>query len=131
MPGFVYFAIVFAAGFALGTVRTLWLAPAIGSLAAVAIELPFMLAASWMACGWCLRRFSISDLGQRARMGALAFLFLMAAEASLAVGIFGLSLDAYAAGLLTAAGMLGLTGQLVFAAMPLLHPQGSRDRRAS
>src|SRR5690606_39056760 len=45
-----YWAAIFALGFVLGTVRTLWLAPAVGELAAVALELPVMLGASaWAA----------------------------------------------------------------------------------
>jgi len=45
-PALAYFLPVFALGFVLGTVRTLWLAPMLGELAAVAAELPVMLAAS-------------------------------------------------------------------------------------
>ena len=35
----IYLAAIFALGFVLGTIRTLWLAPAVGHLAAVALEL--------------------------------------------------------------------------------------------
>jgi hypothetical protein len=45
--GLRYFAGVFAVGFLLGTVCTLWLAPAVGEVAAVAIELPVIIGASW------------------------------------------------------------------------------------
>ena len=47
--GVVYFAVVFATGFALGTVRTLWLAPALGERRAELLETPFMLAACGLA----------------------------------------------------------------------------------
>ena len=40
----LYFAATFAAGFALGTFRTLFLAPRVGEFVAVLIELPIMLA---------------------------------------------------------------------------------------
>lgn len=118
--GLVYFAVVFLVGFVLGAIRTIWLSPAIGQLGAVAIELPFMLALSWLACGWCLRTFSISDQLQRAWMAAVAFVVLMAAEAGLSIAAFGMRLEDYAAGLLTAAGLLGLSGQVAFAVMPLV-----------
>lgn len=37
-----YAGAIFALGFVLGTVRTLWLAPQVGALAAVPIEVPVM-----------------------------------------------------------------------------------------
>ena len=54
--GAAYFAIVFAVGFVLGALRVTFLAPAVGPLPAVALELPVMLAASWWTCGWLMRR---------------------------------------------------------------------------
>ena len=43
----LYAAIVFALGFALGTLRILFLAPVAGELAAAIVEVPLMLALSW------------------------------------------------------------------------------------
>ena len=116
--GLRYFAGVFAVGFALGTVRTLWLAAAIGDTAAVAVELPFMLGFSWW---WCRRLLAGGRLsvGQRAVMGGSAFLWLMLAELALSLA-FGRTLAEHLAGLLTPAGLLGLAGQLLFAALPVL-----------
>lgn len=124
--GIVYFTVVFAVGFALGTLRTLWIAPSVGNLLAVLIELPFILGASWLACGWSLQRFSITSLPKRLTMGLVAFLLLIVVEAMLAVLVFGTSLNDYAAGWGSAAGALGLLGQICFAGMPLAYPRPQR-----
>lgn len=118
--GALYFAVVFAAGFALGAIRGLVIAPAIGETAAVAIELPIILAISWMACHWIVARTAIAPtISARAIMGASAFTLLIAAEALLALGL-GRSLTEHLATYRDAASLLGLTGQLAFAAFPLL-----------
>ena len=115
--GLRYFAGVFAVGFLLGTIRTLWLAPAIGDLAAVGVELPVMIGASWWWCRRLLARQTLAT-AERAVMGGTAFLILMLAEFGLATA-FGRAPAAYLASFLTPAGLLGLAGQLVFAALPL------------
>ena len=58
--GFVYFLIVFAIGFVLGTVRVLFVVPRFGATNAVLIELPVMLAVSWIVCAWLVRRFGVA-----------------------------------------------------------------------
>lgn len=121
LAGAAYFAIVFAAGFALGTLRVLAIAPAWGERAAVLLELPVMLAICWGACGFTLRRF---DLPARARdrltMGGTAFALLMAAE--ICVSLFALERDlaGHLAHYATLSGALGLAGQIAFAGFPLL-----------
>lgn len=117
--GAAYFAIVFAAGFALGTVRTLFLAPRFGELFAVVLELPVMLAVSWIACGWVLVRFAVPrDTGSRLGMGGVAFGLLMLAEVVLSVYAFGRSVSEYADALMTPHGLIGLGGQVIFGALP-------------
>lgn len=113
-----YWAVVFALGFVLGTVRTLWLAPAIGLVPATLAELPVMLAASWVASGWLVRRFAIATAGAGLVMGALAFVLLMAAECALAVGLIGQMPGEWLAGLGQPHALLGLAGQIAFALMP-------------
>lgn len=117
--GPAYFGLVFAAGFVLGTLRTLWLAPALGELGAVALELPVMLAVSWLACGAVLRRRPLPALPDRAVMGASAFALLMAAEAALALAL-GVPLPAHLAAYAEAPRALGLAGQIAFALIPLV-----------
>ena len=123
---FVYFAIVFAFGFALGTVRTLFLAPRMGALGAVLVEVPFMLAAAFVTCRWLLARYGIGPaIAGRSAMGGLAFVLLVGAELLLAVAGFGSSVADFFLAYATPAGMVGLAAQLVFAAMPMLVSTGS------
>jgi ABC-type uncharacterized transport system permease subunit len=120
--GAAYFAIVFAVGFALGTVRTLFIAPRLGEQLAVVIELPLMLGASWLACGWAVRRWQVAAAARpRLTMGAVAFALLMIAEVTLSLTAFDLSLADYLRNLLTPHGLTGLAGQVIFALMPLFY----------
>ena len=50
--GCLYALIVFVVGFVFGAVRVLLIAPRLGETAAVSIEAPFMLAASWNLSRW-------------------------------------------------------------------------------
>ena len=47
--GAVYFAVVFAVGFVLGTIRTLWVVPRFGARTAELMEMPVMLAVTIVA----------------------------------------------------------------------------------
>jgi hypothetical protein len=118
--GAAYFAAAFAAGFALGTLRVLWLEPRLGATASVAAELPLMLAISWFAAGAVLRRWPVPEVRGRIAAGALALALLLFAEATLVAGLQGESLADWAAGLASPPGALGLAGQIVFAVFPAL-----------
>jgi hypothetical protein len=103
--------------------------PLSGRFAAVALETPIILAVSWVASGFLIRRLDVSQkLTARLLMGGSAFVLLITAEVSLSVFVFGLSASAFAAGLIQPAGLLGLTAQLVFAAMPALGLIGGERR---
>lgn len=116
-----YFLAVFVVGFALGTIRTLWLEPALGPLPSVLTELPVMLLWSWMACGIILRRLPVAGgIAPRLAMGAVALVMLLAAEAALSVTLGGLTLAGHVALYATAPVLAGLAGQIVFALFPLL-----------
>jgi hypothetical protein len=119
--GGAYFASVFAVGFALGTLRVLFIAPQTGELAAVLIETPFMLAASWLLCGVWIKRFGVpAATGQRFIMGAFAFGLLMAAEMLLGGYGFGRSFAESLAAYKTAPGAIGLAAQALFGLFPLV-----------
>jgi hypothetical protein len=91
--GAAYFALVFGVGFALGTIRTLWMVPRLGIRTAEILEAPFMLVAIWLAGGWIVRRFLIAEgSAARAAVGAFALALLLAAEILMGVAFQGLSL---------------------------------------
>lgn len=113
-----YWAVVFALGFVLGTIRVIWLVPLVGLMPATALELPVMLGASWVASGWLMRRFAITQAGAALAMGGLAFALLMAAECTLAVALIGQTPAQWLADLRQPHALLGLAGQVVFALMP-------------
>lgn len=118
--GALYAALVFAAGFALGALRVFVVAPRLGPVAAVLVELPLMLALSWHLAG----RLTLTPAGRmpaahRVVMGETAFALLMAAEVALGLAL-GQSVAAIIAHFATPEGAIGLAGQLAFGAMPLL-----------
>lgn len=125
LPAAAYFATVFAAGFALGVLRTLVLEPRLGPVAAVALELPVMLGLAWLACGRILRRWPLQP-GQAAVMGAIALALLLLAEAALSVLLAGRTLSEHLALYAQAAHRLGLAGQLLFAAWPVVRAAARR-----
>ena len=119
LMGATYFGIVFSFAFATGIVRVLWIAPRLGDAAALLIEIPTVVAASWMVARWLLRDRTI-PVGQCAAMGAVAFLLMMASETALSYVMNGQSPAEWGATLSTPLGCAGLAAQLVFAAMPVL-----------
>jgi hypothetical protein len=78
-----------------------------------------MLAISWLTCRWIVRRLAVpASILARLAMGTFAFALLISAELALAVAL-GESPGAALASLATTPGLLGLTGQIAFALMPL------------
>jgi hypothetical protein len=118
--GLAYFALVFAIAFLLGTVRTLWIAPALGATNAVLVELPVMLAASWFIARWLVRRMAIKSVKEQMTMGVTAFATLMLAELGLAVVLLNQTAAVWFRELFGLPGILGLLGQIGFGLMPLL-----------
>jgi hypothetical protein len=116
--GFRYFLVAFAAGILLGTLRVLVLAPAFGPAAAVLIELPVILGIAWIACRPLARRLP-ATAGARLAMGGVAFVLLMTAEGVLGSAL-GRPLAIQVREMGTAAGLLGLAGQVAYALLPVL-----------
>ncbi len=111
----------FAVGAVMGAVRVLLVAPLVGPVGAVLLELPMMLAAAWFICGlileapWASRR-----LTDRLAMGVAAFTLLMSLEMVMGLLVFGQAPGEIFRGLTAPAGRLGLLGQAAFALLPLV-----------
>lgn len=121
LAALLYFSLVFAAGFMLGTLRIFLLIPRVGELAAVAIELPVMLLVGWIAAAVVIRWFGIPPaLAARLRVGLIAFALLMAAELALTLFLFEKSAAEHVAAYRSASALLGLAGQIAFALFPAM-----------
>ena len=120
LAGAAYFVIVFTTGFALGVLRVTFIVSAVGNLWATLLELPFTLAASWIVCGWLVRISGTRSLGHAIGMGASAFALLMGAEAAGSILLFSRSLGDHIGSYGTAAGGLGLAGQIAFGLFPVI-----------
>lgn len=84
--GFLYFALVFGAGFILGPLRVLFLEPQVGSRTAELLEMPIMLVVIWLASGWLGRRFLRERKpGERIGVGVVAVVGVLVAD--VAVGV--------------------------------------------
>jgi hypothetical protein len=117
--GALYFAAVFAIGFALGALRVSFIVPSVGPLIAVLLELPLMLAAAWIICGRLLRRHTLA-LSDRLVLSSIAFALLMLAEFGLSWVLAGRTPSEHWALYRQLPEQIGLIGQLLFAAIPLL-----------
>jgi len=116
-----YTLTVFAAGAVLGTLRVLWLAPRLGEGTAILLEVPAMLAISFLVARAVVRWRGVpARLGPRLAMGAAAFALLQGAEAALAIVGFGRTLAEHLATIAAPARLPGVAAQGVFAAIPAL-----------
>ena len=119
--GVLYFALVFGAGFVLGTVRTLWVVPQVGTRAAELIETPLMLIVTIAAARWIVRHFAVSTRwSARLGMGFVALLLLLAADLGLVFWLRGMTVREYLASRDPVAGTVYYVMLVVFAVMPLL-----------
>jgi len=117
--GFIYTLGVFVFAFAVGAIRVTLVAPRLGTLLAVIIEAPIVLAVSWRVSLWCTRRFNVSrDARARILMGSAAFTILMLLELGFSVLVFGESVSHYFAKYTSTPGVIGLLMQGCFATLP-------------
>lgn len=120
-PALAYVLPVFAAAFVLGALRVSLVAPGLGPLPAVALELPLVLALSWFVAGRVLSRWPQTP---RPGMAIAGFLMLMVLELATALA-FGQTPGQFLSAMTTPPGALGLAGQIGFGLIPLLRqPRG-------
>jgi len=121
--GAMFGAVMFAAGFVLGAVRTRLLAPQVGEVPAVLTELPVMLALAWVVSGWLMRRApgAVTSAGAAVAMGLVALAVLWALELAMLVVLLGVPLAEAPAAFLTPGGRIGLAAQILMALFPTLH----------
>ncbi|HXJ96138.1 MAG TPA: hypothetical protein VMT20_25135 [Terriglobia bacterium] len=94
--GGLYFALVFAAGFVLGTIRTLWVVPRLGVRTAELMEQPIMLGVSILAAGWVVRRLCIApNWPRRLALGCIALGLMLLVEYTVVLWIRGLAIRDY------------------------------------
>jgi hypothetical protein len=121
IAGAVYFLILFAFGFILGTIRVTLIAPRFGVLTATLAEVPVMLAAAYFVCRWVIRRWNVSHRSSvRWAMVVLFILLLFLFETLFGAMLFGRSLTDQLTALATPAGWVGLCAQIIAALLPLL-----------
>lgn len=120
--GALYCTVVFAAGFVLSVVRTVWVAPLAGEFVGVLLEAPILLAIAWGACDWVAERLDVSQqFLDRLVMGGVALVVLVCAEAIAAFLSGGHSLGDFSSRHGQSAVLLGLLVQVAFAVFPMLH----------
>ena len=127
--GLAYFALVFGAGFILGSVRVPFLVPRLGERIAELIETPFMFVVVLLSARFIARRFALPvATSARLTVGFLALGLLLAAEFLLAAAIQDRSLGEYIASRDPVSGTVYLAMLVLFALMPLIIARGKLAR---
>jgi len=119
--GVLYFALVFGAGFVLGTVRTIWVVPRVGTRTAELMETPIMLVVTIVAARWTVLRLAVPSVpSARLGMGGVALVLMLVAEFGLVLWLRGLSIREYLATRDPVSGTVYYLMLALFAIMPLL-----------
>jgi hypothetical protein len=126
----IYFAAVFGVGFVLGTLRVLFVVPALGVRWAELLELPLMVMASFFFARLVVHRFAPLAIGHRLAIGSLALVLLVATELGLAVLVQDKSLAEYVAGRDPVSGIAYLLSLVAFGLMPLLVGNGQSSNNS-
>jgi hypothetical protein len=121
IPALAYFAIVFGAGFLLGTIRVLWLVPQLGVRWAELSEMPIMLVVIFSAAHWVTKHFSVPPIvASRLIIGLIALICLLMTEFTLVLWLQGIPVSEYLENRDPIAGAFYIASLILFALMPLL-----------
>src|ERR1700687_3853526 len=116
-----YFALVFAAGVVLGTIRTIWIVPSFGARRAELMEAPIMFAITALASRWMVQRLAIRpSFPKRIAVGLVALGLLLLTEFTVVLWIRGLTIAEYLAGRDPVVGTVYVVLLAASALMPLL-----------
>jgi hypothetical protein len=116
----LYFALVFGAGFLLGTIRVLLVVPRLGVRTAELIEMPVMMLVSFLVARWIILRFPVlPSTTERIAIGIVALVLLLGTEFTF-IWLQGRTISEYVAGRDPVAGTAYLIALGVFAFMPLV-----------
>lgn len=116
----LYFAAVFAAGFVLGVIRTLWVSPVLGTRVAELIEAPVMLLVVTLAAWTLVRRYALARWWQWLSVGMVALALVLAVEFTVVLWLRDLSIPEYFASRDPVSGAVYYLLLGMFAVMPLL-----------
>lgn len=132
----IYFTLVFGAGFVLGTIRVLWLVPAVGTRTAELFEMPMMLAIVILSARWVTHQFQIpATASSRLGMGGMALAMVLVFDFTVILWIRGLSFRQYVEAFDPVAGtayfvMLGLFALMPWFVAYATRPKGYVERRS-
>ena len=117
----LYFGCVFGAGFVLGAIRAVWVAPRLGKRPAELMESPLMLAVTILAARWIVARRDVpASAPAHLAVGGIALGLMLAAEFGLMLRVRRISLQEYFAERDPVSGTVYYVLLVVFALMPLL-----------
>lgn len=118
----IYFSLVFATAFVLGTIRVLWLVPIVGTRTAELLEMPLMLAVVIIAARWVVRYFeeAMGSLTPWLGVGGTALVLALLFDFTVVLWIRGLSISQYVEAFDPVARTAYFVMLGVFALMPLL-----------
>lgn len=116
---FAYFGVIFAAGFVLGVIRTLWLVPILGERDAELTEIPVMLGLIVLTSRSLVNRWRERLSARRTLAGgAMALVLLLIVEFSVVLYARGLTVAEYFAARNPVAGFAYALSLVAFALMP-------------
>ena len=118
--GVLYFVLTFAAGFVFGVLRVLLVVPRLGIRTAELLETPLMLAVTFLAAIWVVRRLRLPARSTaRIGMGLIALGLMLTAEFSVVLAVRGMTVRQYFAERDPVSGTVYVILLVVFALMPV------------